>query len=142
VLHTSDGGKTWSAAAVPIAADNASSGIFAITFSTENRFLAVGGDYANPGVALRIAACSDDRTKTWQSARQQPSGFRSAVAALDAQTFLAVGTNGSDLTQDAGLHWKPFAAQSFNALFALDEQHIFAAGPKGVIAQFVSAEFK
>src|SRR5207253_1079236 len=49
VLHTSDGGNSWSAAAVPIAADNASSGI------------AVGGDYANPGVALRIAAFSDDR---------------------------------------------------------------------------------
>ncbi len=142
VLHTSDGGESWSAAAVPIAADNPSSGIFAITFSTENHFLAVGGDYANPGVALRIAAFSDDRGKTWQSATLQPSGFRSAVASVDAQTFLAVGTNGSDLSQDAGLHWKPFASLSFNALFALDAQHIFAAGPKGVIAQFVSAESK
>ncbi|PYU06035.1 MAG: hypothetical protein DMG34_06970 [Acidobacteria bacterium] len=142
VLHTSDGGNSWSAAAVPIAADNASSGIFAITFSTENHFLAVGGDYANPGVALRIAAFSDDRSKTWQSATQQPSGFRSAVAALGAQTFLAVGTNGSDLSQDAGVRWKAFASQSFNALFALDAQHVFAAGPKGVIAQFVGAESK
>jgi len=64
------------------------------------------------------------------------------VAALDAQTFLAVGTNGSDLSQDAGVRWKAFASQSFNALFALDAQHMFAAGRKGVIAQFVGAESK
>ena len=87
---------------------------------------------------LIIAAAAMIFLARRKAATQQPSGFRSAVAALDAQTFLAVGTDGSDLSQDAGVRWKAFASQSFNALFALDAQHIFAAGPKGVIAQFVA----
>src|SRR5882724_9729853 len=134
VLHTSDGGKTWTASAAPIAADNATSGIFSIARSSVGSLLAVGGDYANPGVASRIAAFSEDQSKTWQSPAQQPGGYRSAIVSQDGPTLLAVGPGGSDISIDAGLHWKPFAALALNALFALDSQHVYAAGPGVTIA--------
>jgi photosystem II stability/assembly factor-like uncharacterized protein len=140
VLRTIDAGKSWTASAVPIAADNATSGIFGIALSANNLLVAVGGDYANPIMALRIAAFSDDRSKTWQAAAQQPSGVRSAVVPFGAQTLIAVGTNGSDFSKDAGIHWEAFSSQSFNALFAVDAQNIFAVGPKGAIAQFIPAK--
>ena len=142
VLHTTDAGKSWTACAVPIAADNASSGIFSITRSSENQLVAVGGDYANPIIAPRTAAFSTGDANSWQSPTQQPSGFRSAVTALNANESLAVGPTGSDLSSDHAAQWKSFPAPPLNALFALDETHIYAAGPEGLIAQFVSANLK
>jgi photosystem II stability/assembly factor-like uncharacterized protein len=142
VLHTNDAGKTWSASAVPIAADNATSGIFSITRSSVGSLAAVGGDYANPNVASRIAAFSEDQSKTWQPPAQQPAGYRSAIVSQDGPILLAVGPSGSDISVDAGLHWKPFGASPLNALFAVDAQHVYAAGPGGTITQFQVAEPK
>jgi photosystem II stability/assembly factor-like uncharacterized protein len=141
-LHTTDGGKSWTASPVPIAADNATSGIFAIAHVDNGRLIAVGGDYANAGIALRVAAFSDDHAKTWQSPAQQPAGYRSSVVPLDAQILVTAGPNGSDISRDAGLHWTPFSSLALNALFKLDAQHIYAAGPKATIAQFISTASK
>jgi photosystem II stability/assembly factor-like uncharacterized protein len=138
VLHTMDGGKSWSAAAVPIAAENASSGIFAIARSSASQLVAVGGDYANPSVAFRTAAASSPQAPGWQSPQQQPGGYRSAVVALDADTFLAAGPAGSDLSKDSGSHWQPIAGSpALNALFALDSNHVYGAGANGVVVQFL-----
>jgi photosystem II stability/assembly factor-like uncharacterized protein len=148
VIHTVDAGKTWTASAAPIAADNASSGIFAIARAGENHFVVVGGDYTNPLVALRIAAASTDGTKSWTAALQQPTGYRSAVvvvspgASPEAQALLTVGPTGADTSPDSGLHWNSFASKPLNALFALDEFHIYAVGPNGAINQFVPPEPK
>ncbi len=142
VLHTTNAGKDWTVSAVPIAADNATSGIFSIARSSAGSLAAVGGDYANPTVASRIAAFYEDQSKTWQSPAQQPGGYRSAVVSQDGPTLLAVGPSGSDISIDAGLHWKPFSALALNALFAFDSQHVYAAGPRGTIAQFVLADSK
>jgi photosystem II stability/assembly factor-like uncharacterized protein len=142
VLHTPDTGKTWSASSVPIAADNLTSGIFSITRSNEGRLFAAGGDYANPGVALRIAALSLDQSQTWKSPAQQPTGYRSAIVSENGQTLVAVGPNGSDFSSDSGLHWKPFSALPLNALFSLDAEHVYAAGARGTIAQLQPAEPK
>ena len=141
-LHTSDGGKSWSASAVPIAADNASSGVFAIARADDGRLIAVGGDYVNPGTALRIAAFSEDHGKSWQSPAQQPAGYRSSVVALDAQTFIAAGPGGSDVSRDAGQHWTAFSTLALNALFRLDAQHVYAVGSKGTVAQFNLSDAK
>jgi len=141
-LDTTDGGKSWTASPVPIAADNPTSGIFAIAHADNGRLITVGGDYGNPGIALRIAAFSDDHAKTWKSPSQQPAGYRSSVVPLDAQTVVTAGPTGSDISRDAGLHWTPFSSLALNALFKLDAQHIYAAGPKGTIAQFTTAASK
>jgi photosystem II stability/assembly factor-like uncharacterized protein len=142
VLHTTDAGKSWTDSAVPIAADNASSGIFAITRSAENQLVAVGGDYANAAIALCTAAISSDNAKTWQSPAQQPTGYRSAVTALNANGFLAVGPTGTDFSNDNAAHWNSFPAPPLNAIFSLDETHVYAARPKGTIAQFIPANPK
>ena len=141
-LRTTDGAKSWAASPVPISADNGTSGIFAIAFANDARLIAVGGDYANPGVVLRVAAFSDDHAKTWQSPAQQPAGYRSSVVAVDAQTLVTAGPSGSDISHDAGLRWTPFSPLALNALFKLDAQHIYAAGPKGTIAQFNATDSK
>src|SRR6266404_499491 len=142
VLHTLDAGKSWTTSVVPIAADNASSGIFAITRSAENQLVAVGGDYANPNVGVHIAAVSSDNAKSWQPAAQQPAGYRSAVVAIDAKALLTTGPTGSDISNDSGLHWKSFSSPPLNALFALDANHVYGAGPKGTINKFLTTGSK
>src|SRR5258708_1289810 len=142
VLHTLDGRNSWTASVVPIGAENASSGIFAITRSTENQLVVVGGDYANPNVAVQLAAVSADNAKSWQPAAQQPAGYRSAVAAICGHSFLAAVPTGADLSHDAGLHWKTVPSPPLNALFALDANHVYGAGPKGTITQFLPAGSK
>ena len=148
VLHTFDGEHTWLAYSVPIAADNSSSGVFSIASGSNGRPVVVGGDYANPIQALRVAAVfnptpiSEDAGIAWQSPKQQPNGYRSAVAALIANEFLAVGPTGSDISTDNAAHWTPFPSPPLNAVFALDAKHVYAAGPKGLIAQFVPANPK
>jgi photosystem II stability/assembly factor-like uncharacterized protein len=138
ILHTIDGGQSWTAVVVPIASDNSGAGIFSIARSPQNQFVAVGGDYTNPTVALRVAAISPDSGNSWQSSSQQPAGYRSAAAAIDGKSFLAVGPTGSDFSSDAGNHWNSFSAVSLNALSALDPKHVYAAGTKGTITQFIS----
>jgi len=137
VLHTANGGKTWSAARVPLAADNASSGAFGMARAKRGNLVVVGGDYAQPEAGLRAAAVSEDGGGIWRLATQQPAGFRSAVVASDDALFVAVGSNGSDISRDGGAHWSRFDGPPLNALFALDREHVWGAGPKGTITQFV-----
>jgi photosystem II stability/assembly factor-like uncharacterized protein len=142
VLHSTTGGETWSFAAVPIVGDNASSGIFAIALSSEGQLVAVGGDYSNPRISLRVAAVSNDGGKSWRPVAHQPSGFRSAVVSLGEKSFLAVGPTGADVSHDSGLQWASFPSRPLNSLFALDPQHVYGAGSNGSVTQFVAAESK
>jgi photosystem II stability/assembly factor-like uncharacterized protein len=142
VLHSTTSGETWSFAAVPIIADNGSSGIFAIATSGEGQLVAVGGDYANTRIALRVAAVSSDAGSSWQPATHQPTGYRSAVASLGEKSFVAVGPTGADVSHDSGLTWSSFPSRPLNSLFALDPQRVYAAGASGAITQFVPAESK
>jgi photosystem II stability/assembly factor-like uncharacterized protein len=136
VFRSSDSGTTWSVAEVPIASGNPASGIFSVACAGNN-VVAVGGNYQQIGATLRTAAYSTDGGITWLASPEPPSGYRSAVAVVTAQTFLAVGPNGTDISSDGGAHWRRVSETGFNALFTLSQDHVFAAGQKGAIAQFV-----
>src|ERR1700722_15205000 len=79
VFWSKDLGRTWMVADTPLAAGNASSGVFSVVH-TEKNVVAVGGDYRNPTGTIGVAAYSDDHGTTWRLSRTQPSGYRSAVA--------------------------------------------------------------
>ena len=136
-FHSPDGGHTWTVAETPIGHGNASSGIFSIASRDGKAVTIVGGDYQDPKRASAVAAYSFDGGKTWQLSTQQPGGFRSAVASLDERTFVIVGPNGEEFSDDGGAHWKQTDALNLNALTMLDRQHSWAVGPKGTIARFV-----
>jgi hypothetical protein len=91
----------------------------------------VGGDYKDPRRTEGVAAYSRDHGKTWTLAAQQPRGYRSAVAAISARTFVAAGPTGEDISVDAGAHWKPMDSIALNALSG---NGAWAAGAKGTIA--------
>lgn len=140
VLHTTDTGQHWQTSAVPIAADNATSGIFSLARGKNGELAVSGGDYSSPKSSLRVLAQTKGFANDWHSPQQQPGGYRSAIVFVDEQTLLAVGPTGSDISQDAGSHWLPFPALALNAIFVLDSEHVYAAGTNGFIAKFSAAK--
>jgi len=136
VFHSPDLGGTWTVTATPILSGNASSGAFSIA-RTGSVVVAVGGDYNDVDRTDRTAAISLDRGVTWNLAAQPPSGFRSAVAFLDGNTLVAVGTSGEDISTDQGAHWTQTGDLDLNAIAVLDSANAWAVGPEGTIARWI-----
>jgi photosystem II stability/assembly factor-like uncharacterized protein len=140
----------WKSSQIPVGAGSDSSGTFAVayrypvtigvcaecTFNDNSIFVAVGGDYKNPGDLAKTAAWSSDGGESWVAATTPPHGYRSAVAWSDAQkAWIAVGTNGSDISRDDGKTWHPLDDGNWNALSLP-----FVVGPNGRIAKLNSVE--
>lgn len=140
VFHSKDLGRIWRAVQTPIVHANASSGIFSLARPRGDKASAVvivGGDYQDPKRSPGVAAFSADAGKTWKLSKRQPGGFRSAVAAFDERTFVTVGPNGEEFSDDRGAHWTQTDALNLNALVILDSQHAWAVGPNGTIARYI-----
>jgi photosystem II stability/assembly factor-like uncharacterized protein len=135
VFHSADLGRTWTVADTPLAAGNASSGVFSVV-RTEKTVIAVGGDYRNASGTTGVAAYSDDYGKTWQLSRTQPSGYRSAVASVWGSILVSVGPNGEDISQDLGVTWSSSGTLNLNAIAVLDG-NTWGVGARGTVARFI-----
>lgn len=138
VLHSADGGTTWSVADTPLAS-GASSGIFSIAFRDARHGIVVGGDYTKENDAVDNAAVTSDGGKTWKAVTGL-SGFRSVVAYLGssrgAHIWMAVGPTGSDISTDDGKTWRQVSSLGFDTIgVARGEGRarptIFGAGAQG-----------
>jgi photosystem II stability/assembly factor-like uncharacterized protein len=65
VLRSTDSGRTWTAAATPVAT-GASAGIFSIAFRDAQHGIIVGGDYRQEAEAVDNAAITSNGGRTWQ----------------------------------------------------------------------------
>jgi photosystem II stability/assembly factor-like uncharacterized protein len=132
VLRSSDGGRTWAVSTAPLDA-SPSAGIFSIAFSGATHGIAVGGDYKAEAVAGNNAALTADGGATW-TAMKGLSGFRSAVAYVpgSAESIVAVGPSGTDVSTDRGRTWAAIPGPGFHALsFARRGAVGFGVGEKG-----------
>lgn len=133
MFHSADSGATWSVNELPLASGNDSSGAFSIAVSGRD-IVVTGGDYKSAGESAGSAAYSRDGGATWQPAARPPGGFRSAVAAYGG-SFIAVGSNGSDSSDDHGRNWKRVDQGNWNAVTA-GKSGTWAVGTKGTVARF------
>jgi len=137
VFHSTDRGQTWTVAETPIIHGAASQGIFSLAFWTAKDGIAVGGDYKEPKKGESVAAVTHDGGKTWTLAQKFPSGYRSSVAVVPkagakGRFLFAVGSNGSDISDDGGANWKPMNEGNFNSLSPLIGR-AWVVGPSGLI---------
>jgi photosystem II stability/assembly factor-like uncharacterized protein len=140
VLRSVDGGRTWAAAATPLAA-GPSSGIFSIAFRDADHGIVVGGDYRKENEAIDNAAITSDGGRTWTKVTGL-SGFRSVVSYLpgaSAPTVIAVGPQGADHSTDDGRTWTPLPGTSGLHTFAFANRGRagWAAGEKGRIMRLL-----
>lgn len=135
----------WKTSPIPLRAGSDSAGVFSIayrypvtsgicldcSFGENARFIAVGGDYTKPGESAGTAAWSADGGENWTLAAKPPHGYRSAAQWSDPlKAWIAVGTNGSDISRDDGKTWEPLDDGNWNALSLP-----FVVGPQGRIGR-------
>ena len=139
VFRTKDGGLSWSAAAAPVPAGNASSGLFSVAFLDARRGFVSGGDYKRPDLEALNGARTEDGGRTWRPSPIAPSGFFSALAVLpwDPESLFAVGPGGSAVSRDAGRTWSSVDKTPLNAV-AFADRAGWAVGPKGTIVRYAA----
>lgn len=134
VLHSADGGLTWSVAQTPVPSSTAA-GIFSVAFRDQRHGIAVGGNYEKELEAADNAAVTSDGGRTW-SLSKGLSGYRSAVAFAprSKSSWIAVGPKGADVSDDDGRTWRPLSGAGFHAFsFSPGSRVGWAAGDRGSI---------
>jgi photosystem II stability/assembly factor-like uncharacterized protein len=135
ILLTEDGGDTWRIVDTPVAS-SASSGIFSVAFRDARHGLTVGGDYRRERDAIDNAAMTKDGGRSWTPVRGL-GGFRSVVAYAphsDA-SWIAVGPQGADWSDDDGRTWTAVAGDGFHAFSFSPTGHAgWGAGENGRVA--------
>jgi photosystem II stability/assembly factor-like uncharacterized protein len=135
IFHSTDGGYTWTAQAAPIVS-GPSAGVFALAFNTSDVGIATGGDFAKPKAHKKVAAHSYFGGP-WQRAQVQPSGYRSGVTFVPGTlgTAIAVGLDGSDITDDGGATWTTFDTGQFDTVSCAPDGSCWASGALGRVAK-------
>ena len=141
VYHSSNRARTWAVVDTPILKGPASAGVFSIAFADDSHGLIVGGDYQKPEATEKNAALTSDGGHSWKLLTMKPpTGFRSSVAFAPGRrrrTVLAVGSAGTDVSNDGGLTWVNLDKENFNAV-AFDHSGVaWAVGPKGHVARMI-----
>ncbi len=136
VFHSGDRGQHWTVSNSPIVAGTASAGIFSIAFRDRKHGLIVGGDYRKPNEPGANAATTADGGLTW-TLLNKPIGYRSGVA-WAKDRWIAVGTSGSDVSQDDGATWQPLDRQNYNSVAFTLMGEGWAVGPRGRIAKLAN----
>jgi photosystem II stability/assembly factor-like uncharacterized protein len=135
VFHSTDRGRNWTVRETPMVAGTSSAGIFSIAFRDRNHGMIVGGDFRKPNDAGATAAITSDGGKTW-FLLDKPFSYRSGVA-WAKDRWVAVGTSGSDFSQDDGATWKALDHRNYNSVAFTSTGEGWAVGPKGRIAKLV-----
>jgi photosystem II stability/assembly factor-like uncharacterized protein len=118
VLRSTDGGRTWTVSATPVATGQAT-GIFSIAFRDAQHGVVVGGNYEKERDAVENVAVTSDGGATWTLVKRHGlSGFRSVVAWIPAagpHALVALGPTGGDWSPDEGRSWSPLTTEGFDA---------------------------
>ncbi|MFB2120902.1 WD40/YVTN/BNR-like repeat-containing protein [Parapedobacter sp. 2B3] len=139
LLHSADGGDTWAANGCPMAQGSASTGIFSIAFRNDRQGIAVGGDYQRDERTNDAVYLTSDGGTNWVAPGKGTNGYRSSVEYLNANTVVASGTSGVDISFDGGLHWHALSGESFHVVRkAKHGSWILLAGADGRIATLAS----
>lgn len=139
VFHTQDGGTTWTVATTPIPGGPA--GIVSLSFRDRMNGLAVGGDPPPPdGADVGAVARTSDGGATWLDVGPL-NGFRNSVAWIRglADTAVAVGHHGSDVSDDGGNTWTQFDSRPLLGIACLSADACWAVGEGGIAAKLTIA---
>jgi photosystem II stability/assembly factor-like uncharacterized protein len=139
VFRSTDRGRTWTAHETPVQAGQPSAGIFSLAFGDDERGIAIGGDYKNPGQARHVVALTSDGGRTWRRPDgREPGGYRSAVVIVPGtrgRNVVVVGPTGTDSSTGGGESWQALGTAGFNAVGFAGPDAGWAVG-EGVIARF------
>ena len=141
IYHSPDRGTTWTVHDTPLRAGAPPAGVFSVAFRDALHGVIAGGNYEQPGLRGRNFATTNDGGATWTLADSatSPAGYRSAVAIVPgtrANTLVAVGLTGTDVSIDDGATWQRADSTAYNSVAFASPRAGWAVGPKGRIARW------
>ena len=144
VYHSADRGVTWTVHDTPLRAGAPPAGAFSVAFRDARHGVIAGGDYEKPNLRGRNLATTSDGGATWAltDSTSSPGGYRSAVAIVPgtrANTLVAVGLTGTDVSIDNGTTWQRADSTAYNSVAFASPSAGWAVGPKGRIARWSGA---
>lgn len=139
VFRSNNRGLSWFVADTPFVKGTGGSGIFSIAMYDKKRGVIVGGNYEKPDEITNNLAFTTNGGLTWTLGIGL-TGYRSGVTYIDKKTILAVGSSGSDISTDGGKTWKNLDKENYNAVQAKGKKAIWAVGPRGLVAKYVSSK--
>jgi len=121
VIRTADFGESWEDAPTPILSTDGASGVFSLSFLTDDMGMAVGGKYNQPDSLYDDAAVTLDGGRSWSLvARTTLGGAASGVSYVPGAptpTLVAVSASGgSAFSVDNGESWTVFDTTSYQAV--------------------------
>lgn len=109
ILYSNDYGKSWNSWLTPMLQGREFGGIFSFAFRDSLNGVIVGGDYREQHFKEQHVFVTRDGGQQWHFPSLPTRGYRECVQYLSADTLLAVGPSGVDLSADGGNHWQPFS---------------------------------
>lgn len=137
VLRTTDGGRTWAAAVVPVPGGR-TAGLASLAFLDTLHGIAVGGDVADAAGRGPNAARTADGGRTWRPVPRTafPGAAFGAVVVPGTRTLVAVGPGGMSWVPDGGDGWAPLDTLAYWSVgFAPGGRRGWAVGPAGRITR-------
>lgn len=125
LFKSGDNGQAYT---IPLVQGSSTTGVFSIAFRDAANGIAVGGDYKQDTARKGNCMLTSDGGRSWKAPAAPPGGYRSCVAWINPQLLIATGTSGTDISTDAGHHWKTIG-KGFNvAAKARKGTKVYVAG--------------
>ncbi len=143
VFHSSDRGRNWRAASLPIPAGAAARGAFSVGFADAKTGMAAGGDYKEKTMAGINGARSEDGGASWTAASILPVGYMSVVTPIKGtSSYVAAGLAGSGYSRDGGKSWTALDATPVNTVAFATPATGWAIGPKGLLMKYAGPSLR
>ncbi len=134
LLVSANKGNSWQTMNTPILQGQNSTGIFSFAFADVLHGIIAGGDYKQDTLKKDHVFYTTNAGKTWIAPATPTGGYRECVTYINADTVIATGPGGTDVSFNGGKNWK----------LLLDEKgyHVARKSPKGKAIIFAGANGK
>jgi photosystem II stability/assembly factor-like uncharacterized protein len=138
VFRTSDYGRSWEAAEVPVVGGEGA-GLTTISMRDAERGVAFGGHLGEPENAQPKWARTQDGGRTWSAEREAPlpgaiyGGL--LVPGTDGRGLVTVGPGGASVSLDGGATWRRVDERSWWGVGSAGTDATWISGPGGRIAR-------
>jgi photosystem II stability/assembly factor-like uncharacterized protein len=137
IFYSADNGKTWKIFTPSFVHGQKSTGIFSLASDNRKTIIAVGGDYLTDTIRTDHIYYSTDKGNSWLKPLTPTRGYRECVEVIRANTYIAAGPSGMDISYDNGKNWQPFSdEQGFHVIRKARTGRLVLAAGKGRVMIF------
>jgi photosystem II stability/assembly factor-like uncharacterized protein len=140
IFHSTDGGRTWDVRQAPLRG-GPTAGVYSLDFRSIGKGVMVGGAFDDETNGDDASATLTYASGHWVPSRRPVLGYRSGVAFIagTANTVIAVGPTGSDVSVNGGRTWTSFATLGLDSVSCASDGACWGSGPEGVVAKLRAA---